>query len=101
MSEENPYGGNGPLRESDGGGDHGGVTEARERFSRLAGQVRDFGRGHGVDRERLRQGYRQAEERARVFSGDVNDFVQTNPARAVLIAAGIGFLIGLLVRRAE
>lgn len=99
MSEENPYGGNGPLRETDGGGDHRGVTQARERFSRLAGQVRDF--GGGVDRERLRQGYRQAEERARVLSGDVNDFVQTNPGRAVLIAAGIGFLIGLLVRRSE
>lgn len=95
MSEENPYSGNGPLRETDGGGDHGGVSQARERFGRLAGQVRDF------DRERLRQGYRQAEERARVLSGDVNDFVLTNPARAVLIAAGIGFLIGLLVRRGE
>lgn len=97
MSEENPYGGNGPLRET-GGGDHGGVSQARERFGRLAGQVRDFGRG--VDRETLRQGYLQAEERARRASGDVNDFVQSNPARAVLIAAGVGFLIGLLVRRA-
>lgn len=99
MSEQNRQG-NGPLGEEHDGGDHGGVRQARERFSRLAGQVRDFGRGAAPDREALRQGYRQAEERARVLSGDVNDFVQEHPGRAVLIAAGIGFLIGVLVRRA-
>jgi ElaB/YqjD/DUF883 family membrane-anchored ribosome-binding protein len=36
-----------------------------------------------------------------VVSSDVNDFVQENPGRAVLLAAGVGFLIGLLVRRGE
>lgn len=125
MSEQKPQSGNGPLSEEHMGYDReGGVGQARERFARVADQVKgrvqqagrvtgqrarrtgdDLRRGAEIARERasvtgdnLRQGYHRAEERAKVFSGDVNDFVQENPGRAVLVAAGIGFLIGLLAR---
>jgi ElaB/YqjD/DUF883 family membrane-anchored ribosome-binding protein len=128
MSEQNRPGPNGPLNEEHGGSeDPGRLGQARERFARVADQVRgrvgqagratgerarrtgdDLRRGAEIARERasvtgdnLRQGYHRAEERARVFSGDVDDFVQENPARAVLLAAGIGFLIGLLARRRD
>jgi ElaB/YqjD/DUF883 family membrane-anchored ribosome-binding protein len=33
------------------------------------------------------------------LSDDVGDYVRDNPARAVLVAAGVGFLIGLLLGR--
>lgn len=116
MSEQNRQG-NGPMAEEYGNSnDHGTVEQARERFSRVAGEVRgrarrtgdDLRRGAQMARERasvtgdnLREGYHQVESRARVVSSDVNDFVQENPGRAVLLAAGVGFLIGLLARRAD
>lgn len=127
MSEQKPHSGNGPLHDDRTTTDPGRVGQARERFARIAEQVRgrvqhagqttgerarragdDLRRGAERARERaavtgdtLREGYGRAEERARVFSGDVNDFVQENPGRAVLIAAGIGFLVGLLARRRD
>ena len=128
MSEQKPQSGNGPLHdEQSASNDPGRIGHARERFARIADQVRgrvqhagqttgqrarragdDLRRGAERARERaavtgdtLRQGYGRAEERARVFSGDLNDFVQENPRRAVLIAAGIGFLVGLLARRRD
>lgn len=116
--------GNGPVNEE---GIDEVVEQARERFTQVAGEVRervqqagdtagkrarraadDLKRGAEIARERvavtsdqLRQGYHEAEKRARGASRDVNDFVQENPARAVLMAAGIGFLVGLLVRRRD
>jgi ElaB/YqjD/DUF883 family membrane-anchored ribosome-binding protein len=36
---------------------------------------------------------------AEEWNRDLNDFVQEHPARAVLMAAGVGFLLGLLFRR--
>ena len=102
-----------------------GVVAARERFQRLSqdfqgrysevsGDVR-----RGAERataeirrgaERAREGVRGASEQARVgyerirtdagqISRDVSDYVRENPARSVAIAAGIGFLLGLLARR--
>lgn len=116
MSEPNRPG-NGPMNEEHTTtNDHGTVEQARERFSRMAGEVRgrarrtgdDLRRGAQIARERasvtgdtLRDGYQRAESRARVASSDVNDFVQENPGRAVLLAAGVGFLIGLLARRGD
>lgn len=123
MSEQRPHGGNGELAGEQQRTSSGRLDQARERFSRMADQVRhagqstgqrarragdDLRRGAERARERaavtgdtLRQGYGRAEERARVLSGDLNDFVQENPGRAVLFAAGIGFLIGLLARRRD
>jgi ElaB/YqjD/DUF883 family membrane-anchored ribosome-binding protein len=115
MSEQNRQG-NGPTAVEDTTNDHGAVEQARERFTRVAGEVRgrarrtgdDLRRGAEIARERasatgdqLREGYQQVESRARVVSSDVNDFVQENPGRSVLLAAGIGFLVGLLVRRGD
>lgn len=102
-----------------------GVASARERFQRLgqdfqgrysevSGDVR-----RGAERataeirrgaERAREGVRGASEQARVgyervrtdagqISREVSSYVRENPARSVAIAAGIGFLLGLLARR--
>jgi ElaB/YqjD/DUF883 family membrane-anchored ribosome-binding protein len=44
-------------------------------------------------------GYDRAQERAGEVSSDLESFVQQHPGRAVLTAAGVGFLLGLLFRR--
>jgi ElaB/YqjD/DUF883 family membrane-anchored ribosome-binding protein len=115
MSEQNRAG-NGPTAVDSTTNDQGTVEQARERFTRVADEVRgrarrtgdDLRRGAEIARERasatgdqLREGYHQVEKRARVVSSDVNDFVQEHPGRSVLLAAGIGFLVGLLVRRGD
>ena len=98
---------------------------ARERFTRVADDLKGryqratgglqrkardarFELRRGAERarehydeagERLRVGYDRAQERAGEVSSDLESFVQQHPGRAVLTAAGVGFLLGLLFRR--
>jgi len=37
--------------------------------------------------------------KAREFQASMEDSVRTNPTKAILVAAGIGFLAGLIIRR--
>ena len=118
-------GGNGSP-EAFGETDHDGnkLDAAREKFSRVADTVKDrYERAsdgvqdrarraseelrHGAESARqryqgasetLREGYGRASDQARTFNRDLNDFVQENPGRAVLLATAAGFLIGLLFR---
>lgn len=92
----------------------GVATEAKERYEQVAGDVRRRTRAagdelrHGAEKARqryeeagetLRDTYGRTQERAREWNRDVNDFVQDNPGRALLIAAAVGFVVGLLFRR--
>jgi ElaB/YqjD/DUF883 family membrane-anchored ribosome-binding protein len=89
------------------------ADDLRGRYRRVSGDVQrrahrageELRRGAEVARDRygetsetLREGYGRAQEQARVVSRDVSDFVQENPGRAVLFAAALGFVVGLLVR---
>jgi ElaB/YqjD/DUF883 family membrane-anchored ribosome-binding protein len=47
----------------------------------------------------IREGYGKVSKNVGTFTEDVADYVRDNPGRSLLIAAGIGFLIGLLFRR--
>lgn len=53
---------------------------------------------YAVRSEQLKDGYAKARENMDHVSDDLGSFVRQNPGRAVLIAAGAGFLIGLLLR---
>ncbi|HYU33607.1 MAG TPA: hypothetical protein VEW48_15750 [Thermoanaerobaculia bacterium] len=101
------------------------VVSARDRFKKLSQDVQgryqqvseDVRRGaerasheirRGTERARERYGevadsarerYSQVRERSGELSRDVAHYVRDNPGRSVLIAAGVGFLVGLLVRR--
>jgi len=46
----------------------------------------------------LRVGYDRVQKDMTQLSRDVNDYVQDNPGKSVLMAAGAGFLLGLLLR---
>lgn len=102
-----------------------GVVTARDRFQRLTSDVQnryqrvseDVKRGaeraseeirRGTERarerygevaENARVGYDRAREKSGELSRDLGFYVRDNPGRSVLIAAGVGFLVGLLVRR--
>lgn len=108
-------------------GESEGVVSARERFQRLSDEVQHRYRGvsddvrRGAERasaeirrggEVARDRYREASETARVqydrfrsdagnVSREVGLYVRDNPGKAVAIAAGLGFLLGLIVRRRE
>lgn len=94
-----------------------GLDEARERFEEVADELSRSARRTQRDvrrraerlgtaaRERyeaasetVRTGYNKARRQAAELSGEVDVFVRENPGKSILIAAGIGFVIGLLVR---
>jgi ElaB/YqjD/DUF883 family membrane-anchored ribosome-binding protein len=49
--------------------------------------------------EKVQKGYRRASRDVSRLGRDVGEYVRENPGKAVLIAAGVGFLLGLVVRR--
>ena len=60
------------------------IAEAREKANLAA--------------ENVRVGYERARKDLGHVNEDLNDYVRDNPARSVLIAAGIGFVLGLILR---
>jgi ElaB/YqjD/DUF883 family membrane-anchored ribosome-binding protein len=51
--------------------------------------------------EGLRQGYDRVRKDVDDLNSDVNTYVKDNPGRSVLIAAGVGFVLGMLIRRSR
>ena len=94
-----------------------GLEQARERFEEAASE---FDRRARRTRRELRRraeemgeaakerydravagvqrGYEKVRKDAGDLADDVNAYVRENPGKSVLIAAGAGFLLGLLVR---
>ena len=64
---------------------------ARERFEATSAQMQD---GYA----RAQDGYARVRKDVDYMVDDVNDFVRHKPGTAILIAAGAGFLLGLLFR---
>jgi ElaB/YqjD/DUF883 family membrane-anchored ribosome-binding protein len=105
-------------------GDGEGVVSARQRFQRLGDEVQtkykkvseDVRRGAERASQEIRRGAERAREtydevsenaqrtyqRVRSEAGNVSRevslYVRDNPGKALLIAAGVGFLLGLLAR---
>ena len=84
-----------------------GLDTAREKFDGVADDLDDkYQRASQVAREKyrvaaegVREGYGKVKTDIKRVSNDVNDYVRENPGKSLLMAAGAGFLIGLLVRR--
>lgn len=83
------------------------VERVKEKGAELAGAARDAGRDY-ADRarneaERLyEEGRRKAGEvtaHAEEYYDELSDMVRRKPAQALGIAAGVGFLIGLIIAR--
>ena len=123
MADNVPTGSGGDAETAQDRGTEG-VVSARDRFQRLSEdmqgryrQVSDDVR-RGAERasdeirrgtQKAREGYREAAETAREtfdkvrgdagnLTREVGFYVRDNPGKALLIAAGVGFLLGLLTR---
>ena len=80
---------------------------AGERYQKVAEEMRrEAERATQAAREKvdsavkgIRAGYGKVSKNVGSVTEDVADYVRDNPGRSLLIAAGVGFLIGLLFRR--
>lgn len=101
-------------------GETGGGTTSKGRAGKVVDGMQDRFREasedvrHGAERasEEIRRGYDRASQAAREgygrvekdlqsLSRDVNAYVRDNPGKSVVLAAGVGFLLGLLMRSEE
>ena len=53
---------------------------------------------YDVAKDKVRYGYDKAKKDLDHLTEDVNEYVRDNPGKSVLMAAGIGFVLGLLLR---
>ncbi|RYG62300.1 MAG: DUF883 domain-containing protein [Alphaproteobacteria bacterium] len=72
-----------------------GMANVRDLFSRMQTRVDDFLSTDFADQ----LGVNAAMDKGREKVEDVRDRVQENPLQSVLIAAGIGAVVGFLLRR--
>lgn len=108
-------------------GPDAGVVSARQRFQRLGDELQDrykkvseevrrgaerasseIRRGaeraresYGPVAENAQRSYQRVRSEAGNLSREVSLYVRDNPGKAVVIAAGVGFLLGLLARRRD
>jgi ElaB/YqjD/DUF883 family membrane-anchored ribosome-binding protein len=68
------------------------VKESAEKATEVAKEK------YGVAREKVKVGYDKARKDMDTLVEDVNEYTRDNPGKAVLIAAGVGFVLGMLIR---
>jgi ElaB/YqjD/DUF883 family membrane-anchored ribosome-binding protein len=73
-----------------------GAERARDELNRGTERARETYR---TAADTARQRYDQIRSDAGNLTREVGAYVRENPAKALLMAAGVGFLLGLLVRR--
>lgn len=85
-------------------GGQGGLTDSAtqvgENLRNLGGQVRDAATERYQQlRDQATNYYDQGRDRAREWEEGLESYVHEKPLQAVLIAAGVGVLLGLLWKR--
>ncbi len=84
------------------GGD-GADSDNAGRFNRAKEYVGDQ---YARASEKVREGYNTVREKVEdvdfgAIGDQVRSYVRSNPGKALLMSVGIGFLVGLLLRRTE
>lgn len=79
------------------------TEEAGGRFGRAKEYVNEkYGAASGATRDaynRMREKVDDVDFNA--VTGQVRSYVQSNPGKALLISLGVGFLVGLMLRRSD
>lgn len=73
-----------------------GAERASDEIRRGAERARET---YGEVSSNAQRSYERARSEAGNLSREVSLYVRDNPAKSVLIAAGVGFLLGLIARR--
>ena len=86
------------------GGQGGGLTDQAQQVGQnlrdLGGQVRDAAREkYGQIADQAQEYYEQGRQKAQEWEQGLESYIQEKPLQAVMIAAGVGVLLGLLWRR--
>lgn len=82
-------------------------AELQKKASELGHDVQDLGKIGGklvadtahIAEERISKYYHEGIEKAKGLEGDLETEIRKNPVRSVVIAAGVGLLLGALLRR--
>jgi ElaB/YqjD/DUF883 family membrane-anchored ribosome-binding protein len=87
-----------------GGADQGQMRETaaqvQENLRNLGGQVRDAAtERYNQLRDQATDYYEQGRQRATEMEQSLEQYVQEKPIQALLIAAGVGMLLGVLWKR--
>jgi ElaB/YqjD/DUF883 family membrane-anchored ribosome-binding protein len=85
------------------------ARDVEQRYQKVAAEMRkEAERATEKARERvdeamdgLREGYTKVRKEVVEYNDDFNDYVRDNPGKAVLIAAAVGFILGLLLRGSD
>lgn len=89
------------------GGSAAGAGTADSETSGRFGKAREFaGEKYQAASSAARDGYNKMRERVEdvdfgAITDQVRTYVRSNPGKALLISVGVGFLVGLLLRRDE
>ncbi len=74
--------------------------QVQENLRDIGGQVRDAATEKYSDlKDQAADYYQQGRERAQEWEAGLEQYVQEKPIQSLLIAAGVGVLVGLLWRR--
>ena len=82
-----------------------GATEAESEASGRFGKAKEYvGQKYESASGAVRDGYNTVREKVEdvdfgAITDQVRTYVRSNPGKALLISVGVGFLIGLLLRR--
>lgn len=71
------------------------TKEIRQGYERASGVARD---SYQEAQKNVRKGYKKVRKDFDSLSSDMNDYVRDNPGKSILIAAGVGFVLGLVFR---
>lgn len=76
------------------------ASQVGQNLRDMGGQVKDAAREQYENlRDQASQYYEQGRERAKEWEQNLENYVQEQPVKAMLIAAGVGFLLGALWKR--
>jgi ElaB/YqjD/DUF883 family membrane-anchored ribosome-binding protein len=85
----------------------GGASQLKETAGQVASNLRDVGsqvreaaaQQYQQVRDSAQEYYEQGREKAMEWQHQVEDYVREQPIKSILIAAGVGALLGILWKR--
>ena len=88
------------MGQTGGAGNTGGGEGTTQSLRDMGSQVRDqAGEKYNQLREQAADYYQQGRQRAEEWEQGLEQYVQEKPIQSLLIAAGVGMLLGILWKR--